>query len=40
MIDKLYPPGSDFVSGAHVDAARYEAMYRASVEDPAGFWGE
>ena len=26
--------------GAHVDAEGYERMYRESVEDPDGFWGE
>ena len=25
---------------AHVDAAKYEEMYEASVRDPNGFWGE
>ncbi|PTX35444.1 acetate--CoA ligase, partial [Allosediminivita pacifica] len=25
---------------AHVDAARYEELYKQSVEDPEGFWGE
>ncbi|WP_279587398.1 acetyl-coenzyme A synthetase N-terminal domain-containing protein, partial [Rhodovulum visakhapatnamense] len=35
-----HPPQPDFVSGAHIDAAAYEAMYRQSVEDPEGFWGE
>ncbi len=25
---------------AHVDAAKYETMYAASVNDPDGFWGE
>jgi acetyl-CoA synthetase len=28
------------LSGAHVDAARYEDMYAASVSDPVAFWGE
>jgi len=31
---------ASFARGAHVDAARYAEMYRASVEDPEGFWGE
>jgi acetyl-CoA synthetase len=25
---------------AHIDEARYEEMYRRSMEDPEGFWGE
>ncbi|MGG7644341.1 acetate--CoA ligase [Rhodovulum sp. YNF3179] len=37
---KTYPPSPDFAKKAHVDAETYETMYRASVEDPDGFWGE
>ncbi len=37
---KTYPPSPDFAKQAHVDAETYETMYRASVEDPDGFWGE
>ena len=37
---KTHPPSEEFAAGAHVDAARFEAMYRASVEDPDAFWGE
>ena len=40
MKDTTYPPSDAIVAGAHVDAAGYEAMYKASVEDPAKFWGE
>jgi acetyl-CoA synthetase len=36
----LYPPSSAFSAGSHADRATYDAMYRASVSDPAGFWGE
>ncbi|WP_152495925.1 acetate--CoA ligase [Roseovarius sp. THAF8] len=35
-----YPPSSDFVSKAHVDAAKYDEMYAASIKDPEAFWGE
>ncbi|EPX85612.1 acetate--CoA ligase [Salipiger mucosus] len=35
-----YPPSSDFVSTAHVDAARYDEMYARSISDPEGFWAE
>ncbi|EBA09459.1 acetate--CoA ligase [Sagittula stellata] len=35
-----YPPSSDTVSRAHVDASKYEAMYAASVSDPDAFWAE
>ena len=37
---KTYPPAADFVKTAHVDAARYEEMYAASISDPEGFWAE
>ena len=37
---KTHPPSDEFAANAHVDAARYEAMYRASVEDPDAFWAE
>ncbi|MEM9638389.1 MAG: acetate--CoA ligase [Pseudomonadota bacterium] len=35
---KTYPPSADMAANAHVDAARYEAMYAASLDDPEGFW--
>jgi acetyl-CoA synthetase len=31
---------ASFARAAHVDAARYAEMYKASVEDPEAFWGE
>ncbi|MFN3938333.1 MAG: acetate--CoA ligase [Gemmobacter sp.] len=34
----IYPPSSEFAKRAHVDAARYEELYAASVADPEGFW--
>ncbi|QGX98488.1 acetate--CoA ligase [Roseovarius faecimaris] len=40
MSSKTYPPSSEFSSGAHVDAGRYEEMYAASLADPEGFWAE
>ena len=30
---------ADFAKRAHVDAAKYEEMYRASIADPEAFWG-
>ncbi len=36
----IFPVTAEAASGAHVDAAAYEAMYRRSVEDPEGFWAE
>jgi len=35
-----HPPSDATVSRAHVDAARYDEMYAASVSDPEGFWAE
>ena len=41
MSDEItYPVPPSMQSGVHVDAAGYEAMYRRSVADPDGFWGE
>ena len=37
---KTYPPSDEMASNAHVDAARYEEMYAASISDPEGFWRE
>jgi len=37
---KIYPPKSDFVKHAHIDADAYEAMYKASIENPESFWAE
>ncbi|MGI3163125.1 acetate--CoA ligase [Pseudooceanicola sp. 200-1SW] len=39
MTNTTYPPAADFVANAHVDAEKYAAMYKASVEDPDTFWG-
>ncbi|MGK7754428.1 MULTISPECIES: acetate--CoA ligase [unclassified Roseovarius] len=35
-----YPPSADFAAHAHVDAAKYDEMYAASIKDPEAFWGE
>ncbi|NBD29515.1 MAG: acetate--CoA ligase [Alphaproteobacteria bacterium] len=40
QLKNTHPPSSATVSRAHVDAARYEEMYAASVSDPEGFWAE
>jgi len=37
---KTYPVPADFAAQANVTAEQYESMYKQSVEDPAGFWGE
>ncbi|MCY1127501.1 acetate--CoA ligase [Frigidibacter sp. RF13] len=36
----LHPAPEAFVARAHIDRAKYDDMYRASVSDPAAFWGE
>ena len=35
-----YPAPENPRRKSHIDAARYRAMYRRSVEDPAAFWAE
>ncbi|MGY6409971.1 MAG: acetate--CoA ligase [Alkalilacustris sp.] len=35
-----YPASDAFTANAHIDAARYEEMYAASVKDPEAFWAE
>lgn len=39
MSDKTYAPSADFTANAHVDAAKYDEMYAASIKDPEAFWG-
>ncbi|MEH6544938.1 MAG: acetate--CoA ligase [Sneathiella sp.] len=39
-VEELYPVPAELAKSAWADKASYEAMYRASVEDPAAFWGE
>ena len=38
--NELFPVPDSVAEGAHVDAAGYEEMYRRSIADPEGFWGE
>ena len=40
MTSPTYAPPQDMASKAHVDAAKYEEMYAASISDPEGFWRE
>jgi acetyl-CoA synthetase len=35
-----FPPSAEMAANAHVDAAKYDAMYAASIADPSAFWGE
>ncbi|KQO54764.1 acetate--CoA ligase [Methylobacterium sp. Leaf85] len=40
MDEKVVDVRAAWIDGAHVDDAGYQAMYKASVDDPAAFWGE
>ncbi len=40
MDEKVVDVSSAWSDGAHVDNAKYLAMYEASVKDPEAFWGE
>ena len=35
-----YAPSAEFTANAHVDAAKYDEMYAASINDPEAFWAE
>ena len=35
-----YAPPADMAANAHVDSAKYDAMYAASLADPSAFWAE
>ncbi len=37
---EVYPVRPEWAERAWIDRARYEEMYRRSVEDPEGFWAE
>ena len=37
---KTYAPSSEMAANAHVNAAKYDEMYAASMADPEAFWGE
>lgn len=36
----IHPVPADFAANANADKAKYEAMYKASVEDNEGFWAK
>jgi acetyl-CoA synthetase len=36
----VFPVPEAFAKSAHCDAAKYQKMYRRSIEDPDGFWAE
>ncbi|SDY41238.1 acetate--CoA ligase [Citreimonas salinaria] len=35
-----YSPPEELVKNAHVDAARYDALYKRSIDEPEAFWAE
>ncbi len=38
--EALYKVPPEFAKNAHIDAEKYEAMYRQSIDDPDTFWAE
>ena len=40
MSDKVYDVPAEWAKRAWVNESKYEEMYKRSVEDPQGFWGE
>lgn len=40
MSEEIYPVPREMARTARVDAARYEELYKQSIEDPDAFWGE
>ena len=40
MSDKIYAVPAEWASRAWADEQKYQSMYKRSVEDPEGFWGD
>ena len=40
MTQEIFPVPEEWARTAKIDAARYDAMYARSVDDPEGFWRE
>jgi acetyl-CoA synthetase len=40
MSEKIYPVPAQWSARAWIDDAKYQSLYKRSVEDPSGFWGE
>ena len=38
--EQVFPVSDEWARRAHIDRETYERMYRQSIEDPEGFWGE
>ena len=39
-MSNTFPPSAEIATNAHVDAAKYDKMYAASIADPEAFWRE
>ncbi len=40
MSDRIYDVSGDWAKSAYVDDAKYQEMYKASIQDPNKFWAE
>jgi acetyl-CoA synthetase len=40
MSEKVYAVPAEWASRAWVDEQKYQSMYKRSIEDPVGFWGD
>ncbi len=40
MSDDVFPIPANIAAGAHIKAEQYDELYKRSIEDPEGFWGE
>ena len=38
--DELFQPSAAIIENAHINAKQYEELYKRSLDDPNGFWGE
>lgn len=36
----VYPVSADFAKKCHIDREQYQELYRQSLDDPQGFWGD
>ena len=37
---EIFEPSDEIKSRAHIKAADYETLYKRSIDDPEGFWGD
>ena len=37
---KIHPVPAEVAANAHINAEKYDAMYKRSIDDPDGFWGD